>query len=133
MKGEDAWTEIWHIIKPLIDQVLAGGEATWSEDQLIPIYRNGKIEDVYWTFSYSPVNDESGNPAGVFVTCTETTDKVIAYSKIEESKNELEFAIEATQLGTWDYNPATNKFSANNRLKDGLVCPLMIILNLLTP
>jgi PAS domain S-box-containing protein len=117
MNGEDAWTEIWPIIKPLIDQVLAGGDAIWSEDQLIPIYRNGKIEDVYWTFSYSPVNDESGKPAGVFVTCTETTDKVITHRKIEESKNELEFAIEATELGTWDYNPATNKFSANNRLK----------------
>ena len=33
----EAWVEIWDIIKPLIDQVLAGGDATWSEDQLIPI------------------------------------------------------------------------------------------------
>jgi len=86
MKGEDAWAEIWHIIKPLIDQVLSGGNATWSEDQLIPIFRNGKIEDVYWTFSYSPVNDESGKPAGVFVVCSETTEKVITYKKVEESE-----------------------------------------------
>lgn len=80
-----AWAEIWPIIKPLIDQVLAGGEATWSEDQLIPIYRNGKIEDVYWTFSYSPVNDESGEVAGVLVTCSETTDKVNTVKNLEES------------------------------------------------
>ncbi len=117
MKAEEAWTEIWHIIKPLIDQVLSGGEATWSEDQLIPIFRNGKIEDVYWTFSYSPVNDESDKPAGVLVTCTETTSKIITLHELEESKNELEFAIDATELGTWDYNPITNKFSANERLK----------------
>ena len=117
MKAEEAWAEIWHIIKPLIDQVLSGGEATWSEDQLIPIYRNGKIEDVYWTFSYSPVNDESGKPAGVFVTCTETTAKIIILHELEESKNELEFAIDSTELGTWDYNPVTNKFSSNERLK----------------
>ncbi len=116
MKAEDAWTEIWHIIKPLIDQVLFGGEATWSEDQLIPIYRNGKIEDVYWTFSYSPVNDESNKPAGVLVTCTETTSKIITLRELEESKTELEFAIDATELGTWDYKPITNKFSANERL-----------------
>lgn len=86
MIGENAWVEIWDIIKPLIDQVLAGGEGTWSEDQLIPIFRNGRIEDVYWTFSYSPVNDESGGVAGVFVTCTETTDKIISFRKIEESE-----------------------------------------------
>ncbi len=117
-RGEDYWQEIWLVIKPLIDQVLAGGEATWSEDQLIPIYRNGKMEDVYWTFSYSPVNDESGKPAGVFVTCNETTDKVNTRNKLEESVNQLEFAIDAAKLGTWDYNPATNTFKANDRLKE---------------
>ena len=117
MKGEEAWEEIWDIIKPLIDQVLAGTGATWSEDQLIPIYRNGKIEDVYWTFSYSPVNDESGKPAGVFVTCSETTEKVRIHQELEESKSQLEFAIEAAELGTWDYNPFTNKFVSNDRIK----------------
>ena len=39
-------------------------------NQLVPIYRNGKIEDVYWTFSYSPVIDESDKVAGILVTCT---------------------------------------------------------------
>ena len=86
-RGEDYWQEIWAVIKPLIDQVLTGGEATWSEDQLIPIYRNGNLEDVYWTFSYSPVHDETGKPAGVFVTCNETTDKVNTLKKLEESNN----------------------------------------------
>lgn len=89
MPAVKAWPEIWTIIKPLIDQVLNGGEATWSEDQLIPIYRNGKLEDVYWTFSYSPVNDESGRPAGVFVTCTETTEKVLAFMKLEAANQQF--------------------------------------------
>ena len=123
MKGEEAWPEIWHIIKPLINQVLTDGEATWSEDQLIPIYRNAKIEDVYWTFSYSPVKDESGLPVGVFVACTETTEKVNNFHKIAESNNQLEFAIEATELGTWDYNPLTNKFTGNTRFKDWFGLP----------
>ena len=86
MKAEEAWAETWHVIKPLIDQVLAGGDATWSEDQLIPIYRNGKMEDVYWTFSYSPVQDESGKVAGVLVTCNETTDKVNTFKSLQESE-----------------------------------------------
>ena len=50
MKAEDAWPEIWDIIKPLIDKTLQG-EAVWFDDLLVPIYRNGKIEDVYCTFS----------------------------------------------------------------------------------
>ncbi|MXV52320.1 hypothetical protein GS399_15195 [Pedobacter sp. HMF7647] len=115
--GEECWPEIWTVIKPLIDQVMTGQEATWSEDQLIPIYRNNALEDVYWTFGYSRVNDETGKPAGVLVICNETTDKVKAYNEIHRANKELEFAIEAAELGTWDLDPKTNVFMGNDRLK----------------
>lgn len=115
MVAREVYPEIWDIIKPLIDQTLAGG-STWSEDQLIPIFRNGKIEDVYWTFGYSPVNDESGQPAGVLVICTETTEKINSLVKLNESRDQLQFAIEAAELGSWDYNPITDKITGNARL-----------------
>lgn len=83
--GKDAWPEIWEIIKPLIDTVLTTGEPTWNEDQLIPIYRNGRLEDVYWTFSYSPVADETAKITGVFVTCTETTEKLLYLDKLSNA------------------------------------------------
>ena len=116
-RGEDCWQEIWPVIKPLIDQVMAGGESTWSEDQLIPIYRNSQLEDVYWTFSYGPVIDETGKCAGVLVICNETTSKVKAYNQMLEAKKELEFTIEAADLATWDLDPITNKLKGNDRLK----------------
>lgn len=123
MPALQAWPEIWETIKPLIDQVFAGGEATWHENQLIPIFRNGNIEDVYWTSSYSPVEDESGKVAGVLVTCSETTDAVNRLRQLEESKDQLSFAIEATELGTFDYDPNTNRFTANDRLKEWFGLP----------
>ena len=116
--GKECWTEIWHIINPLIEQVRNTGTSFLNVDQLVPIYRNGKIEDVYWTFSYSPVIDESDKIAGVLVTCTETTEKVLNHRALAESRDQLQFAIEATELGTWDYNPASNKFFSNSRLKE---------------
>jgi two-component system sensor histidine kinase VicK len=88
-RGEDCWPEIWPIIKPLINQVLEKGEPTWSIDQLIPIYRNGKIEDVYWTFGYSPVYDDNGNRGGVLVICSETTENVKNLQKLKESHHAL--------------------------------------------
>ncbi|WP_394774224.1 PAS domain S-box protein [Flavobacterium sp.] len=84
-KGAEYWPEIWDFIKPLIDQVLTEGEATWHENQLLPIYRNGKMEDVYWTFSYSPVNNDDGKIAGVLVICDETTEKVKLVQNLEDS------------------------------------------------
>jgi PAS domain S-box-containing protein len=98
-KGEDCWPEIWPIIKPLIDQVRQGGEATWSEDQLIPIYRNGKIEDVYWTFSYSPVRDENGKVGGVLVVCNESTEKVIMVSKLQLSDQRFQNLVREATVG----------------------------------
>ncbi len=96
--GKIAWKEIWDFIDPLIIHVLEDGGATWSEDQLAPIYRNGRVEDLYATYSYSPVIDETGFPAGIIVTVTETTDKVIAKRKTEESERNLRLIIEQAQV-----------------------------------
>ncbi len=97
--GAEVWPEGWSIIKPLIDEVLSGGESIWSEEQLIPIYRNGKTEDVYWTFSYSSVKDESGDIAGVFVACMETTRTVETYKKLEASEAKLRSIIASAPAG----------------------------------
>lgn len=99
MPAKEAWTEIWEIIKPLIDKVVNEGESIWFEDMLIPIYRNGKIEDVYWTFSYSPVTDETENVAGVLVTCVETTEKVYALKKIEERDQRFRNTMKQAPVG----------------------------------
>ena len=105
MRGEDAWPEIWDTIKPLIDNVLARGEATWSEDQLIPISRNGNMEDVYWTFSYSRVLDEAKKPAGVFVTCMETTDKVNNIKLLKQSEERFRKMAETIPEIAWVASP----------------------------
>ncbi|KQO22841.1 PAS domain-containing sensor histidine kinase [Flavobacterium sp. Leaf82] len=84
-KGADFWQETWDFIQPLIDQVLTHGEATWHENQLLPIYRNGKMEDVYWTFSYSPVNNDQGKIDGVLVICNETTENLSILKNLENS------------------------------------------------
>jgi PAS domain S-box-containing protein len=77
-RGAEFWTDIWEIIGPQIVQVLGGGEATWHEDHLVPIIRNGRLEDVWWTYSYSPAYDDHGKVAGVLVVCQETTEHVLA-------------------------------------------------------
>jgi PAS domain S-box-containing protein len=84
--GDEVWAEIWHVIGPEIEQVMAAGGATWHENQLIPITRDGKLEDVYWTYSYSPLHDPSApsGVGGVLVVCSETTETVLALEKRAE-------------------------------------------------
>jgi PAS domain S-box-containing protein len=84
--AQECWTETWAVIYPLIQQVRKMGQSTWSEDQLMSIYRNGRIEDVYWTFGYSPVFNEYGKVEGVLVICTETTEKINTIKALQESE-----------------------------------------------
>lgn len=93
-RGAACWSEIWPTIHPLIDQVRSGGPAIWSENQLIPIHRNGRLEDVYWTFGYSAVLDESSRIGGVLVVCQETTERVRALQQIESRQQELQTILE---------------------------------------
>ncbi len=82
--AREVWAEIWDIIGPQFDHVMAGQGATWHEDQLVPITRNGVREDVYWTYSYGPIDDEMApnGVGGVLVVCTETTKNVLAKQRL---------------------------------------------------
>lgn len=82
--ARQAWEEIWPIIGPQIEQVMRGEGATWHENQLVPIIRHGELQDVYWTYSYSPI-DEPAFPhgvGGVLVVCTETTEQVLSEQRL---------------------------------------------------
>lgn len=93
-KGKEVWPEIWDFIGPLIETVLVTGKPVWFEDQLVPFYRNGKVEDIYWTFSYSMVVGDDGEAGGVLVTCKETTEQVNSLKQTLESSAHFSAMIE---------------------------------------
>ena len=77
-RGTECWPEIWHIIGPQIESVMRRGKSTWNINQLVPINRNGKLEEVFWTYGYSPVRDSDGTVQGTLVVCSETTEQVLS-------------------------------------------------------
>ena len=72
--GDQVWSEIWATIGPMLDSVLHTGQATWSEDLLLPMNRHGYWEETYWTYSYSPLHDDDGTVRGVFTAVRDTTE-----------------------------------------------------------
>jgi PAS domain S-box-containing protein len=89
--GREVWPEIWSIIGPQIDQVMHGGAATWHENQLVPIVRFGAIQDVYWTYSFGPIDEPTAPDAigGVLVLCTETTQQVLTEKRLAADRQRL--------------------------------------------
>lgn len=84
----DIWSEIWPDISPLIDAAM-GGEATFRENLPLTMNRKGFDEQTWFTFSYSPVRDESGQVAGMFCACSETTDTVLAQKRAKAEHDRL--------------------------------------------
>ena len=80
--GREVWPEIWDIIGPMLSQVMERGEATASNDLLLLLERNGYGEECYFSFSYSPIRDESGRVGGVFTPVAETTERVIGERRL---------------------------------------------------
>ncbi|MCK2215781.1 SpoIIE family protein phosphatase [Actinomadura sp. ATCC 31491] len=81
-RGDHVWGEIWHIIGPMLESVLATGRATWSEDLLLPLHRHGYLEETYWTHSYSPLHDDDGEVGGVFTAVSDTTQRVVGERRL---------------------------------------------------
>ena len=84
--AREVWEEIWDIIGPQIELVMKGEGATWHQDHLVPITRHGVREDVYWTYSYSPIDNPAAphGVGGVLVICTETTQRIRIEQELEK-------------------------------------------------
>jgi signal transduction histidine kinase len=71
----DSWASAYPVFEEPFMRALAG-EATSLENQRMFLDRNGYLEETYFTFSFSPIRDETGI-AGLFNPVIETTDLIL--------------------------------------------------------
>jgi len=90
----DIWAEIWTDISPLIDAAMAG-QAIYRENLPLVMNRKGYDEQTWFTFSYSPLRDDSGRIAGMFCACSEATETVLAARRLRELNETLERRVAA--------------------------------------
>jgi PAS domain S-box-containing protein len=82
--GHD-FLEVWHEIRsdllPIVKQAY-GGEPVHMDDITLIMERRGYPEETHFSFSYTPVRDESGTIAGFLCPCTEITRQVMAERRL---------------------------------------------------
>ncbi|SEE97960.1 GAF sensor hybrid histidine kinase [Burkholderia sp. WP9] len=71
------WREIWTDIEPLLNTALAGAEGIFVEQKLLIMERNGFPEETYYTFSYSPIPGDDGEPGGIICANSDGTAQVV--------------------------------------------------------
>ncbi|MEO8668483.1 MAG: HWE histidine kinase domain-containing protein [Bauldia sp.] len=116
-RGRECWEEIWETIGPQITYVMNGEGATWHEDQLVPVTRHGKREDVWWTYSFSPIDDETAatGVGGVLVVCHDVTDQHQAFENLRANQERVKLALSSGLVGTWDWHVPEDRVFADER------------------
>jgi PAS domain S-box-containing protein len=71
------------------------------------ITKDGRTIDILLTIS--PVKDNKGNIIGASKIAKDITTQKILHENLRESEERLRMASDANNLGTWEYNPLTEK------------------------
>ncbi|MBC5774631.1 PAS domain S-box protein [Pontibacter sp. KCTC 32443] len=80
--GKKQWKEIWHVIGPLMENVLRNGETCYRQKDLLYTKRNRIKEETYYTYSYSPIFNTDGSIGGLFCACHEDTLQVLSERRL---------------------------------------------------
>ncbi|MCW8193358.1 PAS domain S-box protein [Proteobacteria bacterium 005FR1] len=117
----ECWPEVWSFNAPLYEGVMYRRESFTFEDQPLVIERHGHREEAFFTLTYSPVLDDSGEVGGVLVVVHETTAKV-ERARVDQARRESEeryqLALEAADLGAWDLDLLTDTTSSRSLRHD---------------
>ncbi len=74
----DVLTDIGPVLGPQVAQVLRTGKGFAIEKLSMTMNRHGHDEETVWTYSFSPIQGESGGFAGVLLLATEMTQQILA-------------------------------------------------------
>ncbi|OAN66455.1 PAS domain S-box protein [Sphingomonas sp. TDK1] len=76
--GSEVWAEIWDVISPQMEEVVATGRGFAVYDQLLRMARDGVPRDSWWNYSFTPIRDAEGRVLGILNQGNETTRVVLA-------------------------------------------------------
>jgi PAS domain S-box-containing protein len=90
---KDVWSDIWADIAPLVDRVFTGETISFTDMPLV-MTRNGYPEDTWWSFSYSPLRDETGAVAGLLNVTSDATPRVLAERRLAAERERQRLALQ---------------------------------------
>ena len=76
--GAEVWADIWPLVGPEMERVLATGQGFAAYDQMLPMERDGRPQETWWNYSFTPIRDAAGQVLGVLNQGNETTRVVLA-------------------------------------------------------
>jgi PAS domain S-box-containing protein len=82
--AQECWSDAWQIVGPNLRRVMNDGETIFHQNTVVPIVREGRLQDIQWTYSYSPIFGAAGAALGVFVVCQDITREITAAQELRK-------------------------------------------------
>ena len=84
--GREVWAEIWPAIEPMFPAIEHGARIYAEDGHFIVERADGPADDAWFTYSLSPVREESGEIVAFLNVASETTQRVLADRAEQEAR-----------------------------------------------
>jgi len=100
----------------ILDTVYTSGKLAFAKEIPITLKRDDRYENAFFNFIYQPVFDESQQAIGILIFGYEITEMIEARNNMEETEQRSTLAIEAANIGTFDWDIENSIFLSSPRL-----------------
>jgi PAS domain-containing protein len=76
--ARELWSDIWHVVGPQFEQVMATGTGVAEYEQMLPIVRGGAPRETWWNYSLTALRHPDNAIGGLFKRGHEITAVVLA-------------------------------------------------------
>lgn len=105
-----------HGFQNILESVYSSGTPYVSNEIPIQLFRKGKLSDAFVNFTYQPIFNSDGVVDRIMGIGIEVTTEIVARHTIEESEIRSRLAIEAAEMGSFDWDLLNQIFYSSPRL-----------------
>ncbi len=100
----------------IMDVVYKTGEPFIGKEMPLQVERGETVQQIYINIICQVLKNVSGETEGILVFCYDVSEQVLARNLLQESENRSRLAIEASNMGTFDWDLQNEHFLSSERL-----------------
>src|SRR6185312_11694130 len=105
-------------IETILENVFATGERFIANDLPVKLIRDGKLQTTYINLVYEALKGAADTVYGIVAIGIDVTEQVVSRHRIEEAEERARLAVEAADIGTFDFNIKDDHLIASPRVDE---------------
>lgn len=102
----------------ILDDVFTSGVAYTATEDRVDLVVDGRLQTFYFNFTFKPLKNSDGSVWGVLNTAADVTELALTREKLRHSEEFRQAALDAAELGAWNFNPINEKIAWDKRCRE---------------